>query len=186
MSLSTLPVTALESSLQLHKIGQEKSYGYSLSVADEFLEQKTYIWQVNYNRFENVNIKDLHKISGAWSDADFDFRIQTLDFSVGYRYYPRTYDKIINTLMLEVQLGASVNLSEHKLVFDPNEIDRDDIIVAKQGDVNPVISVAIQKSFNRNTAMHLGFKHYPSYSEFGSFSSFYIGVNYRFGNQLYY
>lgn len=176
---------ALESSIQLHKVGQEKSYGYSLSLADEFLNQKAFIWQFTYNRFENVNVNDLDKISGIWDEAGYDFSIQTLDVGVGYRYYPRTYDKLLNSIMLEVQVGASVNLAEHKLVFRP-DFDRDDIYFAKQGDINPVFSIAIQKSFDRKSAMHIGLKHYPSFSEFGSFSSLYIGFNYRFGSQVYY
>lgn len=176
---------ALESSLQLHKVGQEKSYGYSVSLGDEFFKQKAFNWQFTYNRFENVNVNALDKTSGVWDDAEFDFSIQTLDATLGYRYYPRSYDKLINSIMLEVQVGASVNLAEHKIIFRP-DFDLDDIYFAKQGDINAVMSIAIQKSFTRNSAMHIGLKHYPNFSEFGSFSSIYIGFNYRFGNQLYY
>ncbi len=87
--------------------------------------------------------------------------------------------------MFEFQHGANVNLSEHRLVFRP-EFDRDDIYFAEQGDINPVFSLSLQKSFTKNSAMNIGFKHYPSYSEFGSISTLFIGFNYRFGSQTSY
>ena len=175
---------ALDSSVQLHKVDQDKSFGYSLSIGDEFFKQKAFNWQVRYNRFENVEISDLDKISVVWDSAGFDFTIQTIDLSLGYRYYPRSYDKFIKTLMVEFQLGASVNLSEHKLIpLDPNADERH---FAEQGDINPVLSISLQKSFTKNSAMHIGFKHYPSFSDFGSISTLFIGFNYRFGRQIGY
>ncbi len=176
---------AIESSIQLHKVDQDKSFGYSLSIGDEFFNQKAFNWQVSYNRLENVAIADLDKTSDTWDKAGFDFSIQTLELSLGYRYYPRSYDKFISSLMFEFQAGAAVNLSEHKLVFRP-DFDRDDIYFAEQGDVNPVLSITMQKSFTKNTAIHFGLKHYPSYSDFGSLSTVFIGFNYRFGRQIGY
>ncbi|MFT5001957.1 MAG: hypothetical protein ACI952_000274, partial [Flavobacteriales bacterium] len=176
---------ALESSIQLHKVDQDKSFGYSLSIGDEFFNQKAFNWQVSYNHLDNVVIGDLDKISGVWDKADFDFTLQTIDLSLGYRYYPESYNKFINSLMVEFQLGAAVNLGEHKFVFRP-DFDRDDIYFAKQGDINPVISMSLQKSFTKNSAMHIGFKYYPKYSDFSSISTLFIGFNYRFGRQIGY
>ncbi|AAZ27303.1 hypothetical protein [Colwellia psychrerythraea] len=176
---------ALESSVQLHKVDQDKSYGYSLSIGDEFFNQKAFNWQVSYNRLENVAISDLDEISKEWDKAGFDFTIQTVDLSLGYRYYPQSYDKFISSLMLEFQLGASINLSENKLIPNP-DLNVDDIYFAEQGDINPVMSISLQKSFTKNSAMHIGFKHYPSYSDFGSISTVFIGFNYRFGRQVGY
>jgi len=175
---------ALESSIQLHKVDQDKSFGYSLSIGDEFFNQKAFNWQVSYNRFENVTIADLDEISDVWDDAGFEFTMQSIDLSLGYRYYPQSYDKFINTLMLEFQLGASVNLSEHQLI--PQDPNADVRYFANQGDINPVISISLQKSFTKNSAMHIGVKHYPSYSDFGSISTLFIGFNYRFGRQTGY
>lgn len=176
---------AIESSVQLHKVDQDKSYGYSLSVGDEFFNQKAFNWQVSYNRLENVAISDLNKISSVWNQAGFDFTIQTIDLSLGYRYYPRSYDKFISSLMVEFQLGAAINLGEHKLV-PPAALKLDDTYFANQGDINPVMSISLQKSFTKNSAVHIGFKHYPSYSNFGSISTLFIGFNYRFGRQIGY
>ena len=176
---------ALESSVQLHSVDQDKSYGFSLSMGDEFFKQKAFNWQVSYNRLENVASSDLDETSDVWDKAGFDFAIQTIDLSLGYRYYPKSYDKFISSLMVEFQLGAAVNLSEHKLVFRP-DFDRDDIYFANQGDINPVLSLSLQKSFTKNSAMHIGVKHYPSYSDFGSISTIFIGFNYRFGRQIGY
>ena len=176
---------ALESSVQLHKVDQDKSYGYSLSIGDEFFNQKAFNWQVSYNRFEKVKINDLDETSEVWDKAGFDFTLQTVDLSLGYRYYPKSYDKFISSLMLEFQLGASINLSENKLIPGP-DLKLDDVYFAEQGDINPVMSISLQKSFSKNSAMHIGFKHYPSYSDFGSISTVFIGFNYRFGRQIGY
>jgi hypothetical protein len=176
---------ALESSVQLHKVDQDKSYGYSLSIGDEFFNQKAFNWQVSYNRFEKVAISDLDETSVVWDKAGFDFTLQTVDLSLGYRYYPKSYNKFISSLMLEFQLGASINLSENKLIPDP-DLKLDDVYFAEQGDINPVMSISLQKSFTKNSAMHIGVKHYPSYSDFGSISTVFIGFNYRFGRQVGY
>ncbi len=181
----TMNAQAIESSIQFHKVDQDESYGYSLSLADEFFKQKSFIWQVSYNRLENIAIADLDKTSSTWNEADFDFSIQTAELSLGYRYYPRSYDKFISSLMFEFQAGVAVNLTEHKFVFRP-DFDRDDIYFAEQGDINPVLSLSMQKRFTKNSAMHFGLKHYPSYSDFGSLSTVYIGFNYRFGRQIAY
>ncbi len=172
---------ALESSIQLHEVDQDKSFGYSLSIGDEFFNQRSFNWQISYNRFENVAIGDLHDISDVWDKADFDFNLQTIDLALGYRYYPSSYVQSHRGIMFEFQLGASVNLSDHKLIFRP-DLDRDDIYFANKGDLNPVVSISVQKSFTRNSAMHIGFKHYPSYSGFGNISTLFIGFNYRFGS----
>jgi len=176
---------ALESSVQLHKVDQDKSFGYSLSIGDEFFNQKAFNWQVSYNRLENVAISDLDETSEVWDKAGFDFTLQTVDLSLAYRYYPKSYDKFISSLMLEFQLGASINLSENKLIPDPS-LNLDDVYFAEQGDINPVMSISLQKSFTKNSALHIGFKHYPSYSDFGSISTVFIGFNYRFGRQVGY
>ena len=175
---------ALESSVQLHNVAQDKSYGYSISIGDEFFKQKAFNWQVSYNRLENVAVSDLDDISEEWHKAGIDFSIHTVDMMLGYRYYPRTYDKFLNSFMFEAQLGASVNLSEHKFIFE--DVMADDVVFAKQGDINPVLSLSVQKSFTKNSAMHIGFKHYPSFSDFGSISTVFIGFNYRFGRQIGY
>jgi hypothetical protein len=176
---------ALESSVQLHKVDQDKSYGYSLSIGDEFFNQKAFNWQISYNRFEKVKISDLDETSEVWDDAGFDFTLQTVDLSLGYRYYPKSYDKFISSLMLEFQLGASINLSENKLIPDP-DLNLDDVYFAEQGDINPVMSISLQKSFTKNSAIHIVFKHYTSYCDFGIISTLFLCFNYRFGRQVGY
>jgi len=176
---------ALESSAQLHLVDQDESFGYSLSIGDEFFNQKAFNWQLSYNQLEHVAIVDLDETSEIWDKADFDFTLQTVDLTLGYRYYPRSYDKFIKSLMFEFQLGASVNLSEHKFIFTQS-IDSDDVYFANQGDINPVISLSLQKSFTKNSALQIGLKHYPNFSDFGSISTEFIGFNYRFGSQIGY
>ncbi len=175
---------ALESSVQLHKVDQDKSSGYSVSIGDEFFNQKAFIWQISYNQLVNVAIVDLDETSEEWAKADLDFSIQTVDLSLGYRYYPKSYDKFFQSLMFEALVGVSANLSDNKFVF--KEVERNDLYFSNQGDINAVFSLTIQKSFTKNSAMHIGFKHYPSFSDFGSISTVFVGFNYRFGRQTGY
>jgi hypothetical protein len=183
--LISTKVQAIESSLQFHKVNQDKSLGYSLSIGDELFNQQAFNWQVSYNRLTQVSINDLDDTSEVWSQEDFDFTIQTIDLSIAYRYHPKSYNKFINSLMLEFQFGASVNISEHKFVFRPN-FDRDDVYFAEQGDINSLLAITLQKSFTKEFAVHFGFKHYPSYSDFGNISTLFVGFNYRFGRQVEY
>ena len=81
--LLTSKTHALESSVQLHKVDQDKSFGYSLSIGDEFFNQKAFNWQVSYNRLESVAISDLDETSVVWDKAGFDFTLQTVDLSLG-------------------------------------------------------------------------------------------------------
>lgn len=180
----TLPgnAHALESTLVLHKVNQDKSHGYSLSIGGEIVEQTGVIWQLNYTRLENVAIQDLDKTSEAWDDADFDFSLHNADLMIGYRYFPKSYNKVLNSLMFDFQLGAAVNISEHKFVFRPT-FDRDDVYFANKGDVNAVGSVVIHKSFTRNTGMLMGVKYYPKYSDFGDITTLFLGFNYHFGSR---
>jgi hypothetical protein len=183
--LLSTKVQAIESSLQIHKVDQDKSFGYSLSIGDEFFKQKAFNWQLSYNNYNKVSINDLGDTSQAWAQADFDFTIKTVDLSIAYRHSPKSYNKFISSLMFEFQLGAAVNISEHKFVFRP-DFDRDDVFFAEQGDINPVIAITLQKHLNKNSAVQVGIKHYPSYSDFGSISTLFMGVNYRFGRQVSY
>ncbi|MBU2870890.1 hypothetical protein KO502_09275 [Colwellia sp. E2M01] len=176
---------AVETSIQIQKPNQDKSYGYTIAIGDEFFNQKSINWQVSYNRLDNIMVSDLDETSQTWNDANLDFTLQTIELGLAYRIFPRSYNKFISSLMFEVQLAAAVNLSDHKFTFRPT-IEREDVYFANQGDINPVISIAMQKSFTKNSAMQVGFKLYPSYSDFGSISTLYIGFNYRFGRQVGY
>ena len=160
---------ALESSIQVHKVDQDKSYGYSLALGGSFFNQKAFNWQVAYNRLEDVNI--------AWQSDEIDFSLDTADFALSYRYYPSSYDKFVRSFNVEFQVGAGVALTETK--FEWPELEEEKYF-SEQGDVNPFVSVLVHKEISKSTSIHLGVKHYPSYSEFDDISSVFIGFTYQF------
>lgn len=166
---------AIETSLQLHKADQSGAYGFSLGVGDNFFNQREFNWSVSYNRLEDINI--------TWNDDDINFALDTMDLMLSYRYYPKSYNKFIKSLIVEFQAGVGVALTENKFLWPELEQEK---IFSEQGDVNGVLGFTVHKSFTKQVSMHIGLKHYPDYSEFGDVSSVFLGFTYQFGKQVGY
>jgi len=166
---------AIETSVQLHKADQSGAYGFSLGIGDNFFNQREFNWAVSYNRLEDVNI--------TWNNDDINFALDTIDFMFSYRYYPKSYNHFIKSLTVEFQAGVGVALTENKFLWPALNEEK---YFSEQGDINGVFSFMIHKKFTKQVSMHIGLKHYPSYSEFGDVSSMFLGVTYQFGKQLGY
>ena len=166
---------AMETSAELHKVDQSGSYGFSLGVGDNFFNQQAFNWQVSYNRIEDVNI--------TWNDDDIDFSLDTIDVSLRYRYFPKSYNKFVNSLMVEFQIGAGIALTENKFTWPELQEEK---YFSEQGDINPFLEISLHKELSKTTSIHVGFKHYPSYSEFDDISSVFIGFSYNFGSRTGY
>lgn len=166
---------ALETSFQLHKADQSGAYGVSVGVGDSFFKQKEFNWAVNYNRLEDVNI--------TWNEDDINFALDTVDLLLSYRYYPKSYNSFVKSLIVEFQAGIGVALTENK--FNWPELDEEKYF-SEQGDVNGVVSFLVHKKFDKEIAMHLGVKRYLDYSEFGDISSVFLGFTYTFGSKTGY
>lgn len=166
---------AIETSMQLHKADQSGAYGFSFGIGDDFFNQREFNWAVSYNRIEDVNI--------TWNDDDINFALDTIDLMLSYRYYPKSYNYFVKSLIIEFQAGVGVALTENKFIWpDLNE----EKYFSEQGDINGVLSFLVHKKFTKQVSMHIGLKHYPDYSEFGDVSSVSLGVTYKFGKQLGY
>ena len=163
---------AIDAVLEAHKIDQDKSYGYTLALRDDFFNQQAFNWQIAYNRLEDVNI--------TWNNDEIDFSLDTIELALSYRYYSSSYDKLIRSLSIEFQLGAGIALTETK--FEWPELQEEKLF-SEQGDVNPFLSVLVHKEISKSTSIHIGIKHYTSYSEFDDLSSIFIGFTYKFGRQ---
>lgn len=166
---------AIETSMQLHKADQSGAYGISLGIGDNFFNQREFNWAVSYNRLEDVNI--------TWNDDDINFSLDTVDLMLSYRYYPKSYNHFIKSLIVEFQAGVGVALTESKFIW-PNL--NEEKIFSEQGDINGVVAFMVHKKFTKQVSMHIGLKHYPDYSEFGDVSSVFLGFSYQFGKQLGY
>ncbi len=165
--------SALETSIQLHKADQSGAHGVSLGIGDNFFNHREFNWAVSYNRLEDANI--------TWNDDDINFSLDTVDLMLSYRYYPKSYNSFVKSLIVEFQLGAGIALTENKFTWP--ELQNEEKYFSEQGDVNPVLAFIVHKKFTKQTSMHIGVKHYSDYSEFGDVSSVFIGFNYNFGRQ---
>lgn len=170
--LVTLQSAALETSLQLHKADQSGAYGLSFGIGDDFFNHKEFNWAISYNRLEDINI--------TWNDDDINFSLDTVDFMLSYRYYPKSYNTFIKSLIFEFQAGVGVALTENKFLWPALEEEK---FYSEQGDVNGVLAFLVHKKLTKEVSMQLGVKHYPDYSEFGDISSLYLGFSYQFGRQ---
>ena len=173
----TFNASALEVNVEAHKVLDAGTYGYSLGVTDNFFKQRAINWKVSYNTLDNVNVN--------WNNKDYDMSLDTVDLALTYRYFPRSYNKVIKNLTFEVQAGASVSLTEGRLIF-PVEEALDDEILSEKGDVNAVLSFLTYYKISKSTSVHVGVKYYPSYSEYGDVSSLFLGFDYHFGRQTAY
>ncbi len=177
ISLVAINSHALETNIEIHKVLDAGTYGYSLGVTDTFFKQKAFNWKFSYNKLDNVNV--------TWNNTEWDMSVDTVDAMVTYRYFPRSYNSIINKLTFEFQAGAAVTLSQGRLIF-AEEDQLKDIILSEEGDVNPVVSFLVYYKSSKETSINIGFKHYPDYSEYGDVSSFFVGFTYHFGRQIGY
>ncbi len=173
---------AVEPFFQVHKADQSEVYGASIGISDSFFNQREFNWAISYNYLGNVSINNLEEYSPVWDESDNSFPLNTVDLMLSYRYYPKTYNSFIKTLIFEFQAGVGIALTENKFVFRP-EIDTDDVYFSEQGDVNVALGFLVHKKLTKQVSMQIGVKHYPDYSEFGDISSVYIGFSYRFGRE---
>lgn len=171
---------AIETSVQVHKVDQSGAYGVSLGLGDNFFNQREYNWAVSYNHFEDIKVNNLDDQSLVWDDSDNNFPLDTLDLMLSYRYYPKSYNNFVKSLIVEFQAGAGVTLTENKFTFPSNPTE---VVFSEQGDVNFALGLIVHKKLTKEVSMQVGVKHYPDYSEFGGVSSIFFGFTYQFGKQ---
>lgn len=173
--IAAFPSSAIETSIQLHKADQSGAYGVTVGIGDNFFNNKEFNWSVSYNHLEDINI--------TWNEDDIDFALDTVDLALSYRYYPKSYNSFIKSMIFEFQAGAGVVITENKFIWP--ELNEEKYF-SEQGDVNGLLGFVVHKKISKRMAMQLGVKHYPGYSEFGDISSVYLGFSYTFGKQMGY
>ncbi|TWX52301.1 hypothetical protein [Colwellia hornerae] len=181
-SLFSNSINALELAGNIHKGQDAKSQGYSFSLADNFTKGGNLYWTFSYNNLEKVKYDLPFTVSG-----ERFFKINTIDGLVSYRHKIQSYNVFFKKLTIEYQLGASLALTENKLIYtDPNSLDTVEIYPSQENDINMVLGVVAHYKLNKNTALNLGVKYQPNFSEFGAIASVYLGLSYRFGRGLDY
>ena len=163
---------ALEPSIQIHKADQSGAYGVSVGLSDKFFNKKEFNWAISYNRLQDINV--------TWNNDDINFSLDTIDLMLSYRYYPKSYNSFIKSLIFEFQAGVGVALTENKFLWPALEEEK---FFSEQGDVNGALAFLVHKNFTKDLSMQIGLKRYPDYSAFGDISSVFLGFSYRFGQQ---
>ena len=176
-SLLTANASALEVAGNFHKGDESKAKGFSFVMADQFTKGGNIYWSVGYNRLDKLKYDLPFTITG-----ERFFKVDTVDALVSYRHKIQSYNSFLKNLTIEYQLGASVALTENKLIYtDPKSLDTVLIYSSEKNDINAVIGVGALYKLDRNTSINFGVKYQPNFSEFGDISSVYIGLTYRFG-----
>lgn len=163
---------AIESTIQVHKADQSGAYGVTLGLGDNFFKQKEFNWAISYNRLEDISV--------TWNNDDIAFSLNTIDLMLSYRYYPKTYNKFLKSLIVEFQAGVGIALTENKFIWPELAEEK---FFSEQGDVNGILAFSVHKKFSKQMSMNIGIKHYPGYSDFGDISSVFLGFSYQFGSQ---
>ena len=171
---STFSVNATDFSINAHQGDQSDVKGFSFYVADSFAKKSNFYWQLGYSSFKDLSVE--------WNKDNLFFDISNVEAIVSYRHKIKSYNKFINSLTVEYQVGAAVMMTENKFTWpELNEAK----FFSEKGDVNPLVGVALHYNFSRNTALVFGVRYQPEVSEFGDMSSIYLGVNHRFSQTGY-
>ena len=83
----------------------------------------------------------------------------------------------------EYQIGATVALTENKFIWP--ELNEEKYF-SESNDINPMIGFNVFYDMSKNTAVNVGFRYHPSFSEFEDITTLYVGFTYKFGNQFGY
>jgi len=176
--LLTLPAAsamAIDTSFSFHKGDESKTKGISVGLGDNFAKGSPWYWSVAYNTLDKVQVK--------WNSDELYFKIDTIDVAVSYRQQLKSYNPFLKKVTIEYQGGLSAALTENKFFWQALDEQK---YFSEKGDVNALLAVSAHYNFNKKTALTLGVKYQPSFSEFGDISSVFVGLNYKFGNVVGY
>lgn len=168
---------ALEVSGDFHKGSESKSQGYTFALTDTFTKGGNIYWSVAYSSLDNVKVE--------WNNDEQFFKIAAVDALVSYRHKVQSYNSFFKNITIEYQVGASLALTENKFTWPETPGLEEEIkYFSEESDINPIIGVGAYYKLNRNTSINVGLKYQPSFSEFGTITSAYVGISYRFGRVL--
>lgn len=165
---------ATDFSINVHQGDQSDVKGFSFHVADSFAKKSNFYWQLGYSNYKDLSVD--------WNQDNLFFDISNVEAIVSYRHKIKSYNKFINSLTVEYQVGAAVVMTENKFTWP--ELNEEKFF-SEKGDVNPLVGVTLHYNFSRNTALVFGVRYQPEVSEFGDMSSIYLGVNHRFSQTGY-
>jgi len=174
-SILSFQSLALETNVAIHQGSDSNTQGFSFHVSDKVSKSSNFYWGVGYSNLDDIKVE--------WNNDDLFFKVDTIDAIVSYRYQPKTYNKFMRQLTVEYQAGVSFALTENKFVWPELNEER---FFTEKGDVNTLVGVAVHYNTSKNSALNIGFKYQPSFSELDDITSVYLGFTYKFGKQVGY
>lgn len=166
---------ALEIGAAIHQGDESKTTGFNISIADDISRKHNLYWTVAYNNLDDIKV--------SWNQRDLFFSADTVEALISYQHKLQSYDSFLKNIVFEYQAGLSFALTENKFIWE--ELDQERVF-SEKGDINAVLAFSTHYNISKNTAVKLGLKYQPSFSEFGSVSSIYLGFTYKFGRQIGY
>lgn len=168
-------VQAVEWGAQFLQGSDSGSTGYGITLSEKFSHRSAFSWTLGYSKLNDVVVD--------WNNAELEFPIETVDAYLSYRFTPHSFNPQATGLSYDLFAGASLSLSENKFYWD--ELNEEKYF-SETNDINFLVGGVIRYTFNRSTSVQMGVKYYPDFSEFDSVSAAYLGVNYRFGKNLFF
>jgi hypothetical protein len=168
-------VLAIEANIAMHQGSDSNTQGFSLLVSDNVSKSSNFYWGLGYSNLDDVKVE--------WNNAALFFKVDTLDAIVSYRYQPKTYNQFMRRLTVDYQIGTTYTLTENKFIWPALNEER---YFSEKGDVNVLMGLAVHYNTSKNSALNIGFKYQPSFSELDDITSVYLGFTYKFGKQIGY
>ena len=166
---------ALEIGGALHKGTDAGTSAISLHALNEITKGSKFKWSVSYNRLNKINVE--------WNNSELDFSTNTIDATILYRQKLRSYSSFFNKVSIDYQAGISFNLTDNKFYWP--DLDEEKYF-SNKSDINAVIALSANYELDRTKSMYIGVKHLPSFSDFNSISTVYLGFSYKFGRKSNY
>lgn len=169
------PSQAIETNFSLHQGSESNTQGLSFTISDSLSKGSNFYWNVGYSYLDDVKIE--------WNQSDLFFKVDTVDAIISYRYKPRTYNQTMKNFTFEYQIGATMALTENKFIWP--ELNEEKYF-SESNDINPMLGFNVYYDMSKSTAVNVGFRYHPSFSEFDDITTLYVGFTYKFGNQFGY
>lgn len=174
LTIAPFSTGATEFSASVHKGDQKDVKGYSFTIADNFSKKSNFYWHVGYSSYKDLSVN--------WNKDKLFFDVNNVEAILSYRQKIKSYNSFFNSLSIEYQMGAAIAVTENKFTW-PNL--NEEKFFSEKGDINGFVGLALYYNLSRNTALILGVKYHPEFSEFGDMSSIYFGLNHSFGQSGY-
>ncbi|NQY33800.1 MAG: hypothetical protein HRT37_02295 [Alteromonadaceae bacterium] len=167
--------SALEVGAALHQGDKRKMTGFDFSVSEQFSRKHNIHWSLSYNSLNDVRVE--------WNNNSLFFSVDTVEALISRQQKLRTYNSFLKNIVFEYQAGISVGLTENKFTW--TELNEEKFFSQKK-DINAVLAFSTRYNFSKNSAVKLGIKYQPNFSEFGNIASVYLGFTYKIGKQVGY